>query len=161
MAVHKLVLDTIFDEELYTLIGIHCTLEDYRIAYLLNKSLEINLKRKPMDLDFNNGKSAYSVFEWKDHKHLRTWNLVSNICKREEFQDRSEASLFDIQTPVIKIFNLINEFKKVNYFLKIENDFSDSKEKYIINRILRIPQVVTAYSIDMSQLKSKNNLIFS
>ncbi|WP_242203129.1 IPExxxVDY family protein [Aestuariivivens insulae] len=161
MAVRKLVLDDFFDEEQYTLIGIHCTLEDYRIAYLLNKHLEINLLRKPVDLDFDNGKSTYSIFEWEDDRHLKTWSLVSNICKREEFQDTTYTSLFETQEPITKTFNLIPEYKRVNFFLKIENEYTDSKEKYIVNQILSIPQIVTAYSIDASQLKSKDNLIFS
>ena len=59
MAVHKLVLDDVFEEALYTLIAIHCTVEDYRLAYLLNKYLGINLVRKSKDLDYNKDKSAY------------------------------------------------------------------------------------------------------
>ena len=161
MAVHKLVLDNLFEESSYTLIGLHCTLEDYRIAYLLNRYLGINLLRKPLDLDFNNSMSSYSVFEWKDNKHLTTWNLFSNICKREVDLKRNYGSLFEIQDPVIKTYNLIPEYKQVNYFLKIENEYTDSREKYFVNRILRIPQIVTAYCIDANQLKSKNNLIFS
>lgn len=161
MAVHKLILDNIFEEEQYTLIGIHCTLEDYRVAYLLNKFLQINLSRKTTDLDFNKGKSTYSIFEWEDEKQLIAWHLVSNICKREEFPNYRNVSLFETQEPITKTFNLIPEYKKVNYFLKIENEYSNSKERYIVNRILGIPQIVTAYSIDACQLKSKNNLIFS
>ncbi|WP_223551757.1 IPExxxVDY family protein [Aestuariivivens sp. NBU2969] len=161
MAVRKLVLDDFFDEEQYTLIGIHCTLEDYRLAYLLNKYLEINLLRKPEDLDFDKGKSVYSIFEWEDSKHLKTWSLVSNICKREEQNKTTYASLFETQEPIIKTYNLIPEYKQVNFFLKIENEYNDSKEKYIVKQILSIPQIVTAYSIDTSQLKSKANLIFS
>ena len=161
MAVRKLVLDDFFDEEQYILIGIHCTLEDYRLAYLLNKYLEINLLRKPEDLDFDKRKSAYSIFEWEDSKHLKTWSLVSNICKREELNKTTYTSLFETQEPIIKTYNLIPEYKQVNFFLKIENEYNDSKEKYIVKQILSIPQIVTAYSIDTSQLKSKANLIFS
>ena len=81
MAVHKLILDDVFDESVFTLIAIHCTIEDYRLAYLLNKFLRINLCRKRFDLDFKNGKSAYSIYHWEDKKQLIDWNLVSNICK--------------------------------------------------------------------------------
>ena len=161
MAVHKLILDTIFDEEQYTLIGIHCTLEDYRVAYLLNKFLDINLSRKQADLDFKKGKSTYSIFGWEDENQLIAWHLVSNICKKVEWQNHENESLFEAHEPITKTFNLIPEYKKVNYFLKIENEYSDSKERYIVNKILSIPQIVTAFSIDASLLKSKNHLIFS
>jgi hypothetical protein len=161
MAVHKLILDDIFEESLYTLIAIHCTIEDYRLAYLLNNNLDIHLSRKPSDLDYNNGKSAYSIFEWEDPKYLTTWNLVFNICKTELFQQVNYQSLFNSEDKITKTFYLIPEYKQVNYFLKIDNEFNVNKEKYILSSILKIPQVSTAYSIDASQLKSKDNLIFS
>ncbi|MEC3906033.1 IPExxxVDY family protein [Tamlana sp. 2201CG12-4] len=161
MAVHKFVLDDTFDETLYTLIGIHCRLEDYRLAYLLNKQLGIMLKRKKTDLDYNNGQVSYSIYEWEDYKQLITWSLVSNVCKIEKLQDRAYRSLFDTQEKIIKTFHLLPEHKTVNYLLKIESEFSFSKEQYITNNILKIPQIATAYSIDSSQLKSKDNLIFN
>lgn len=161
MAVHKLILDDVFDEVLYTLIAVHCSLEDYRLAYLLNKYLGITLTRKTSDLDYDNGKSIYSIFEWKDSKQLTTWTLVSNVCKTESYQQVNYESLFKNQERITEISNLIPEHKRVNFFLKIDNHFNFSKEKYILNSILKIPQIATAYSIDTNQLKSKDNLIFS
>jgi len=161
MAVHKLILDDVFDEVLYTLIAVHCSLEDYRLAYTLNKHLGINLTRKPLDLDYDRGKSTYSIFEWEDGKQLITWSLVSNVCTTESYQEINYKSLFENQEKVTKTTNLIPEYKRVNYFLKIDYKFNYSKEKYILDSILKIPQIVTAYSIDTNQLKSKDNLIFS
>ncbi|WP_111308873.1 IPExxxVDY family protein [Confluentibacter sediminis] len=161
MAVHRLILDDFFEEASYTLIAIHCTVEDYRLAYLLNDYLKIHLTRKPSDLDYNNGKSTFSIFEWEDPKYLITWNLVHNVCKSELYQKANQHSLFDSEEKITKTFYLIPEYKRVNYFLKIDDEFNDNKEKYIIDTILKIPQISTAYSIDGNQLKSKNNLIFS
>ncbi|WP_303316782.1 IPExxxVDY family protein [Flavivirga abyssicola] len=161
MAVHKLILDDVFEEDLYTLIAIHCTLEDYRLAYLLNKYLGISLIRKPLDLDYQNGKSTYSIFEWEDNKQQTIWNLVSNICKTEHYRQGSNESLFDSEEKITRTTYLIPEYKTVNYFLKIDNDINFSKEKYILNNVLEVPQIATAYSIDSNQLKSKDNLIFN
>jgi hypothetical protein len=161
MAVHKLILDDAFDEAIFTLIAIHCRLEDYRLAYLLNKHLGITLSRKDSDIDYNDGQISYSIFEWEDQKQLVTWSLVSNICKAEELQKPDFKSLFDNQEKVTKTFQLLPEHKTVNYFLKIDSAFSLSKEKYIVDSILKIPQIATAYSIDSSELKSKDNLIFN
>jgi|SRR5690606_2820326 hypothetical protein len=161
MAVHKLILDDFFEEASYTLIGIYCTVEDYRLAYLLNSYLKIHLKRKRTDLDFNNGKSTFSIFEWEDSKYLTTWNLVHNVSKVETYQKAEEQSLFDSEDKITQTFYLIPEHKQVNYFLKIDNEFDEEDEQDIIDTILKIPQVSTAYKIDGNQLKSKNNLIFS
>lgn len=161
MAVHKLILDDVFEEALYPLIAIHCTIEDYRLAYLLNKHLGINLTRERLDLEYNKGKSTYSIFEWEDNKQLTTWSLVANICKTEEIQQVNQESLFTNEERITKTYNLIPEYKQVNYFLKINNQYNFNKEAYILNSILSIPQIATAYSIDVNQLKSKDNLIFS
>ena len=159
MAVHKLILDDVFEESICTLIAIHCTIEDYRLAYHLNKNLRINLVRNKKDLDYNNGKSTFSIFNWEDKNQLLTWNLVSNICKTNDYQKVNTELLFETNQSIT--FNLLPELKHVNYLLKIDDEFNLSKEKYIINTILSIPQVATAYTIDLSQLKSKDNLIFS
>jgi hypothetical protein len=160
MAVHKLILDDVFDESVFTLIAIHCTIEDYRLAYLLNKSLSINLVRKRFDLDFNQGKSAYSIYKWEDQKQLLTWNLVSNICKTNDYIKINSGLLFETTQNITKTFNLLPELKNVNYLLKIDDELNVKKEKHIINTILSIPQIATAYTVDQSQLKSKDNLIF-
>ncbi|ALJ05699.1 hypothetical protein APS56_11430 [Pseudalgibacter alginicilyticus] len=161
MAVHKLILNDIFDEVSHTLIAIHCTIEDYRLAYLLNKNLKISLIRRKQDLDYFNGKSTYSIFEWEDCKQLITWSLVSNTCKTKVYQEANHNSLFSTEEQVTKIHYLIPECKNVNYFLKIDDEFKFNEEKQLIKRILEIPQIATAYIIDGSQLKSKDNLIFS
>ena len=77
MAIKKLVLDDFLEEETFSLIGIHCTIEDYRLAYLLNKTLELKLVRQANDIDNNNNKTTFSFFEWEDDTQFKTWNLVS------------------------------------------------------------------------------------
>ncbi|MFL1012384.1 IPExxxVDY family protein [Flavisericum labens] len=161
MAVHKLVLDDAFDDAVFVLLAIHCRLEDYRLAYLLNKNLGVSLARKDNDIDSIKKQASYSIYEWEDERQLITWSLVSNICKTEEIKQTNQKSLFDTEEKIIKTFHLLPEHKTVNYFLKIDGDFGQHKEKYILETILKIPQIATAYSIDSSQLKSKDNLIFN
>ena len=159
MALHKLLVDD-FDTETYSLLAIHCTIEDYRVAYLLNKQLQINLQRKPQDLDVQYTASSFSIFEWEDEKQQMIWNLVSNICKKEESIPNT-GSLFETQSNLLRTYNLIPEYKKVNYLLKIDNDGNFIDEKTIIHKIQKISQIAAVFSIDASQLKSKDNLIFN
>jgi hypothetical protein len=65
MALHKLLVDDFIDTT-YSLMAIHCTLEDYRVAYLLNQYLQIKLKRNPQDLDFKYVAASYPIYEWED-----------------------------------------------------------------------------------------------
>jgi hypothetical protein len=161
MTVHKLVLDDIYEDVSSTLIAIHSSIEDYRVAFLLNKYLEISLARKAKDLYFNNGNTKYSVFEFEDPKHLVMWNLVSNVCTVETESKIDPQSLFSMRHKIIRNHHLVPEYKKVNYFLKIESEFNNSKGSYIINNILKIQQIAMAYQVDISTLKSKEHLIFN
>ncbi|TJY38185.1 IPExxxVDY family protein [Pontimicrobium aquaticum] len=160
MALHKLLVDD-FDIETYSLLAIHCTLEDYRIAYLLNKQLQISLQRKQQDIDVQYTASSFPIYEWKDKNQQTIWNLVSNVCKKEEDSMASSGSLFETQNKILRTHNLIPEYKKVNYLLKINNDGNFINERAIIHKIQEMPQVAAVFSINVSQLKSKDNLIFN
>jgi hypothetical protein len=158
MTLHKLTFNQLEDLT-YTLLAIHCALEDFRIAYLLNKYLQISLRRQEEDLDLVDQKIKFSLFKWIDKKNRANWNLISNVCKVEEEAESSSQSLFTVPNKIIRAHYLIPEYRNVNFFLKIDNDASFINEKALINRIQNIPQVVTTYSLDASQLKSKDNLI--
>jgi hypothetical protein len=159
MALHKLLVDDFYDAS-FSLIAIHCRLEDYRLAYLLNKHLELNLRRKEQDLDYNYFDASFAIFEWENEKIDRVWNLVSNVCKKEEAALQSSGSLFDNQTAITRTVNLLPELKTVDYLIKVSNEDRHFNEKLILNKIQTIPQVITTYSVDIDQLKSKEHLIF-
>ncbi len=159
MAFHKLLVDDFYDTS-FALIAIHCRLEDYRLAYLLNKHLKLNLKRSDHDLDYNYFDASFAIFEWQNDNIDRVWNLVANVCKKEEAALQSSGSLFDNQTILRRTVNLIPELKTVDFLVKISNEDRHFNEKQVINKIQAIPQIITTYSVDIDQLKSKEHLIF-
>lgn len=159
MAVHKLLVDDFYDAS-FTLIAIHCRLEDYRLAYLINKHLNIRLVRLPQDLDYKYLDANYSIYEWDDEQHQTTWNLISNVCKKEEASLQSSGSLFNSDQTVLKTYHLLPEFKKVDFFIKITTDEESIDENELLKKLLDIPQLITCYSIDPENIKSKDNLIF-
>jgi len=159
MALHKLLVDDFYDAS-FSLLAIHCRLEDFRLAYLLNKHLELKLERKPNDLDYNYFAASFSIYEWENKKLDTVWHLVSNICKKEEAALQSSGSLFEHQTTLTRTFNLLPELKTVDYLIKVSNEYRNFNEKLILNKIQSIPQVITTYSVDIDQIKSKEHLIF-
>jgi len=77
--------------------------------------------------------------------------------KRTINSDKRTSSLFEQVD--ITVF-LLPEYKKADYLIKIENiDYGFDTDE-IIEKILKIKNVTTAYSVDTTNLKSKNNLIF-
>lgn len=162
MAKYKLILDDLFEDATYTLIAIHCALVDYRVAYFLNKNLSIKLTRKQDDLDLDRGNAFYSIYEWKNEEELTTWNLVSNKYRKEEVSKATTTdSLFNSDEKFAQTYNLMPEIATADYFLKVKTEFFKITERAILNTIQQIPQIITAYSVNTSNLKSKNNLIFS
>ena len=159
MALYKLLVDDFYDET-YVLIAVHCRIEDYRLAYLLNKYLGTNLERSAKDLDLNYTASSYSVYEWNNKADYITWNLIANSCKKEEESLYSSGALFSESDKVIKIYHLIPELKQVDFFIKISNEIQNINEKLIISKLQTIPQIITSYSVDLAKIKSKEHLIF-
>ncbi|WP_445453523.1 IPExxxVDY family protein [Flavobacterium sp. 25HG05S-40] len=161
MTVHKLHIEE-YDEIDYQLIAIHCTLEDFRLAYYINQNLPINLKKSKCDLQVSNkeGETQFTRFVFEDEKDI-LWSLVQNQNKAVVSNMTVSQGLFSNSedTMSTKIY-LIPEFKKVDYFLKIENDEVAIDMTQITNQLKKIERISAVYSVEVEKIKSKNNLIF-
>ena len=162
MAIHKLDLGE-FDEIDYYLIAIHTSLEDYRLAYFINQKLPINLSKSKNEIQINikEGETNFSRFYYNDAEKEVSWNLIQNKNEVIQYKKGSTQNLFSNVTMEVstKVF-LLPEFKKVDYFLKIENNedtMNVSKIQILLNTI---DNVSTVYTVDTNRIKSKNNLIF-
>jgi len=162
MAIHKLDIGE-FDEIDYYLIAIRTSLENYRLAYFINKKLPINLgmSKDEVHIHSKKGVTQFSRFYYYDRENDADWNLIQNT--NEVFQQNREATLDLFSNTTIEIATkvyLIPEFKKADYFLKIEN-LNDTLDVTKIKQTLNtIEEIETAYAVDTNQIKSKNNLIF-
>ncbi|MFV5690610.1 IPExxxVDY family protein [Flavobacterium sp. LT1R49] len=162
MAIHKLDLGE-FDEIDYYLIAIHTSLEDYRLAFFINQLLPINLSKSKNEIQINieEGETNFSRFYYYDNEKAITWNLIQNKNEVLQYKKGINQNLFSNVTMEVatKVF-LLPEFKKVDYFLKIEN-IEDTTSVSTIQTILnKIDNISTLYTVDINQIKSKNNLIF-
>lgn len=162
MAIHKLDFGE-FDEIDYSLIAIHTTLEDYRLAYFINQRLHVNLNKsiKEIQITDKEGEVHFSRFHYYEKKKDISWDLIQNI--NEVIQQKKEDSqgLFtNFELEVAKKVYMIPEFKKVNYFLKIENSEDNTNLLEIQSELNSIDQIATNYIVDINKIKSKNNLIF-
>ena len=158
MTITKLNLEDSFSEE-FSLLAIHTDLEDFRLAYFLNKTLGLNLSRKEFDLNFIDSKGNFSVFEYIDQDSFLKWNLISNIYNHNFTTNINSNDLFELSNELVKKFNLLSEYKNVNFLLKLENNENQGDLEDIIKEIKNIPQIITLYNIN-KDLKNKENLIF-
>ena len=158
MTITKLNLEDSFSEE-FSLLAIHTDLEDFRLAYFLNKTLGLNLSRKEFDLNFIDSKGNFSVFEYIDQDNFLKWNLISNIYNHNFTTNINSNDLFELSNELVKKFNLLSDYNNVNFLLKLENNENQVDLEDIIKEIKNIPQIITLYNIN-KDLKNKENLIF-
>ena len=156
MPVYALEIDDFCEEE-YSLIGIHSTLEDYKLAYLLNKNLSTKFYKAEEDLEFVREKTkvSFSIYNYENNENDFDWFLITNSYRREN-KSISKDLLLTSETKTY----LIPEKKKVDFFLKISGIVEYEFVLKTINKIKNIENVITAFSIDKNTLKSKDFLIF-
>ncbi|WP_293875266.1 IPExxxVDY family protein [Flavobacterium sp.] len=162
MAVHKLHLDD-FDKIDYQLIAIHTSLEDYLLAYSINQKLPVVLKRSVCNIHIStkNGETQFTCFSFQDKKIGATLNLIQNKNDVLHSEQRLNEGLFAENNSKFSMQTyFIPEFKKVDFFLKIENgaDYMDTSK--ITKELKTIKGISTLYAVDVEKIKSKNNLIF-
>ncbi|MDG1743947.1 MAG: IPExxxVDY family protein [Polaribacter sp.] len=156
MQVYALEMNDFCEEE-YSLIGIHSTLEDYKLAYLINKKLNTRFFKAKEDLQFTREKkkASFSIYNYENTKYDFDWFLIANSYRREN-QTVSNELLLTSETKTY----LIPEKKKVDFFLKICGESEYDFVMKTINSIKSIENIITAYLIDKNTLKSKDFLIF-
>jgi len=135
----KLVL-TIEEDYDFSLIGISCHTKDYRLCWELNKVLQTDLIRTTdLEITKKGERSSFSFYEFIDEANYLEYFLISNLGIKG---------------------CLIPEQKKVDFFLIVRGNISDSNTKGIIGKINSLSLVLTSFNIDPNQLKSKQNLLF-
>lgn len=138
MAKHKLILEDDFD---FDLIGVCSSQTDYRLCWSINKSLEIGLE-KGIDYEVRlkkEGDNKYSFYEYYDEENHLEYYLIKNMSNNFK--------------------RLIPEKDQIDYFLIIKNNFAKDVAT-MVGKLKTIESVLTAFSFEAEELKSKSNLIF-
>ncbi len=140
----------------YILIGIHTILNDYRLAYFLNRELKIFLERFKNDLDFPMKNCHFPFFIYEDEASFVSWSLISNKFVSIDSINSNDNNLFNEET---KIKFLIPEKKKVDYFIKISGYIKKEKLQDILMKVKNTDKIIASYLIDPYSIKSRDNLI--
>lgn len=137
----KYLLEDDFEYD-FKLVGISCHEKDYRVCWGVNQSLALSLSKQEKEIEVfhkkNNRRSRHTIFSIVDFDREQEVHLIEN---------RSKTG------------NLIPEQKHADYLLLIKGDeiltFSE-----VVSKLKSISFVLTAFNVEVSQLKSKENLIF-
>lgn len=129
------------DDYEFILVGIVCQHQDYRLCHELNKSLEIVMTKKDDYSVFNNKRMEdhlFSFYEYINEEGDR-YNLISNRCLKGV---------------------LIPEQKVMDYLLLIKPDRTRIDETDLMTKLKKAKVVLGVYRLEVSKLKSKDNLLF-
>ena len=149
------ILKEEFDHN-YTLVVIRSILPEYRLAYYLNLAFSLQLKKEKFTLTTKAKKGNFSVFGFENFANNQYWALIANKQIIQEKRENDYSSLF---IEISNTFTFLQEEKKADYLLKIENN-NNITTAALIKKISSIHKVITSYAIDPNKLKAKNSLIF-
>jgi len=157
----KLSLDEFSFEE-FKLIAIQTPLEDYKVAFTLNKMLDMRFVKEPNEIFFTNenGTGSFSHYSYEDSKHDLIWSLVQNKSFIQNNSSEQDSLFTEINHKFDSQVNLIPELNKFDYLLKIDeiDDYYDID--FFISQLSNLKHIATVYLADTDQIKSINNLIF-
>ena len=162
MAKHKLEIEPDYN---FLLIGISSHEKDYSLCWAINKKLNIELIKKD-SLEIKGRKqttSAYfSFFEYINEEVFIEYFVIANVSENK-LPVSVDNTLFTKEAQSkSKTSNelLIPEQKQMNYFVIIKGELAAGETDELIKQIKQIDAVQTAIKIDVTQLRSKQNLIF-
>lgn len=153
-SVEKLILDN-FELDNFLLIAIISTLEDYRLAYAINKIMETKFVREEKDVEVKTTTAnfLFSNFTYQDDADC-IWRLIANKAIAPS-KEQNKSDLFDNYTTT---YYLLPEYKKVDYWLKIENIDDFFSEDEILENIKNIKNISMTYIVEKNSVKSIENL---
>ena len=128
----------------YHLYGLRAAVPEYKLAWHLNRTLQISLKKAP-DLVLEEGVGAsLLVSNFIFRKTHRTFRLLKN----QAFTPKE-----------IRAF-LLPELMQWNYFLQIHDPSSSLDQRALLNNISTLSVIQQAVRIEVNSIEHKENLLF-
>lgn len=162
MGKHTLEIQYDYD---FVLIGISSHEKDYRLCWALNNKFGLELiKVDPLEIKGKKQEtpSFFSLFTFDNPDSFLEYTVVANLSESKSGSIK-ETDLFGSQ---IKSHShdenefLIPEHKQLNYFFVVKGEVEETTVQTMVKQLKEIDMVLTAIPIDVSQLKSKHNLVF-
>jgi len=136
----KLQIEPVFDFEL---LGIVSPIREYRMAWLVNQELDLNLvKADDLELEFLNAEKLEiaQFFFSLPHGFIQ-------LLKNKAINSSQQLAY------------LIPELKNLDYFLLVQDETEELDLINFVKKLSQNPLVQSIVRIDISKLKSKENLL--
>lgn len=145
----------------YHTIAIQTALEDYRLAFHLNKNLTFNFERFEDNIiyfdkkEFLNPRHYYS---FNDQKQFIEYFLIQN--KHLINEEQENMGLFSkMSTSTETYFSKV--YKKVDFFLIIKGEDISKQVEEVLETLKGINLINSTFLVQLNQLKTNNYLLFN
>jgi hypothetical protein len=154
--ISKLSLDDFMIDD-FALIAIITPLENFKLAYHINKNLEIAFVKEREDIEIITGENLhhFTHYSYDDANTGTHWRLIENQSTQNSFKVTGDTIIFDEYSSTT---HFLPEFKTVDYLIKIEDYDEYMDLNPLITQLLKIKNISTVYQIDNDIIKSKKNL---
>lgn len=142
MKKNKLIVEYEYN---FDLLGIISPAKGYKLAWLINETLKIKLKKeKDLALEFLNDKNIVI-----SNYLFQTEHSIFRLIKNKSYDSGNEGQLY-----------LLPELKDFDYLIMI-NGFEDTFNSVeVTDKLKQLNEIQYLQKINISDLKSKENLIF-
>ena len=124
--------------EFFLILGLVSSANDYKLSWLINEKIKISLKqKKDYSLQTKKILKEFIYYSFEDDKDLI--KLIANKCNKGV---------------------LINEFKNIDYFIKISGDNIMEKTKFIYSELKNNNNINGIFEIDLAKIKKSTKKIF-
>jgi hypothetical protein len=127
----KVTLRTRSEPTSFTLFGISCHLQDFRLSYHLEKDLGLAVEK--LD-DFR----GYSFYYYRDEDCMNLYYLLGN---------RGEEAI------------LLPDLKQTDFLLLVEGPFKKSQKEKLLKQVRDIPHVLTAFEVRFETIRNYETML--
>jgi hypothetical protein len=136
----KLIVEHAYD---FDLLGLVSPVKDYKAAWLINRELELNLvKVEDLELDFYNGPTL-KISQY----FLSLPHGFVQLLKNKALNSTNQISY------------LVPELRSMDYFLLVQDETFQISINTFAEKLSQNPLVQNVMKLDVSKLKSKENLL--
>ncbi|MBL7931416.1 MAG: IPExxxVDY family protein [Bacteroidia bacterium] len=165
----KHVLQNSDDEIDFALIGLSCSENQYVVASLIDRTLNISLRLSD-NIPFALKDSKlfhFSLYHFLDEEIGLEYFFISNSSNFEALGDMDTSpnaggSANDLfaGVEIDESVKLIKELPKTDYFLILKGEDLHNYQYKIIHRLKTLPEIIQIQAIEPIDLPSRRNLIF-
>lgn len=139
MAIKKLSIQDDYD---FSLVGISSHSKDYRLCWSINNNLGTSFTKQEdlkVELIKTHELSHFSFYEYEDEENFNKQYIISNTGTSG---------------------NLLPEYRNLDYFWMVKGNFTKQNMRDLLEGLSKIEVVIACLELDVSSLKSKQNLLF-